>query len=71
MSLLVVVLQFWRYRSLLHVFCEIIGAPTLARAGHKEPVVVKSDLEAANLIVAVTYLRLLLPLSVLLIVERR
>lgn len=69
-SLLVVHLQLRRDRSFLHVFRKVIGTPALARAGNEEPVVVESYLEAADLVVAVADLCLLLSLRALLVVER-
>lgn len=50
-------LQFWCYGSLLDVFGEVIRSPAFTGSRHQEPVVVESDLEAANLVVAVANLR--------------
>lgn len=53
-------LQFWCNRALFDVFSEVVWSPALARARHQEPVVVESNLEAADLVVAVADLRRLL-----------
>lgn len=53
-------LQFWCDRALFDVFSEVVRPPALAGPRDQEPVVVESNLEATDLVIAVADLRRLL-----------